>query len=61
MIVRRGGLGGINHRHHMNHQGEDKRESKVKVHKPRPDPSKEYLQDVTESPQKIGKLVVRVL
>jgi len=33
MIVRRGGLGGINHLHDMKHQGQDKRESKVKVHK----------------------------
>jgi len=45
----------------MNHRGEDKRESKVKVHKPCRIPSKEYLEDMAESPQKIEKLVVRVL
>jgi len=59
--VRRGGLGGIDHRHDMNHHGKDKRESKVKVHKPCRIPSKEYLEAMAESPQKIDKLVMRVL
>jgi len=61
MIVRRGGLGGIDHQHDMKCRGEDKRESKVKVHKPCTITRKEYLQDVTEFRQKIDKIVVRVL
>lgn len=45
----------------MNGQGEDKRESKVKVHKACTILSKEYLKATTDAPRKIDRLAMRVL